>query len=228
VVRAYLFVILIALVAVPAGQAWADGPYEPNETAAQAAGPLLGATVVAGLETPQDVDWYVIYPKPDRQVGVLATLPGACKSSVGSVRVDMYDGEVSWGLAVLGLQLGYTGAASPQMADRGSFTSIPGHRYFIKVRQSLCQGTWYSLDVAPSEDLSSVLTDTRDCRRARGSAKAAHVRAGNLRAASKKAHGRRRAELRRRAALQAQVVVVADAAAKTACTRPALTGYPFT
>jgi hypothetical protein len=139
VVRAYLLVIFIAFFAVPAGLAWADGPYEPNEIAAQAAGPLLGG-----------------------------------------------------------------------------------------VEQFLCVGTGYSLEVAPADDLASVLSDTRDCLRARGSAKAAHVRSARLRAAGKKAHGKRRAELRRRAALEAQVVVVADAAARTACTRPPLTGYPFT
>src|SRR4051812_34848025 len=131
--RSLLLVTCFFLAAVPATQAWADGPYEPNESGAQAAGPLLGTTVTAGLETPQDVDWYVVYPKPDRQVGVLATLSADCPNRVGSVSVAVYDADGSVGLAVVGLRLGYTGAASSQSADNGSFTSLLGHRYLVRV-----------------------------------------------------------------------------------------------
>jgi hypothetical protein len=226
---ARLLLTLCCLVALPvtAAPAVADGPFEPNEVATQAAGPLLGATVAAAFETPQDVDWYVIYPKPDRQVGVLATLTGSCRAHSGSIRVAVYDPEGPIGLPVLAFTLGYTGWPDLQTADRGSFTSIAGHRYLIKVTDSLCDGTGYTLDVAPREDLSSVLGSTRDCLQARGTAKAAHVRAARLRSAAKKARGRRRADLRRRLALQGQEVAVADATAKTACTRRPLTGYPY-
>src|SRR3954451_4196826 len=75
----------------------ADGPFEPNERATDAGGPLTGETVQAALETPQDVDWFRFYTLPDRQIGVLGTITSSCDGSSGRVYMDVLDGEVSYG-----------------------------------------------------------------------------------------------------------------------------------
>jgi hypothetical protein len=51
---------------------------------------------------------------------------------------------------VMNLTLGYNHAASdaPKTADQTTFTSEAGHRYFIQVRQSLCQTVGYTLQPA--------------------------------------------------------------------------------
>lgn len=104
-----LAAVLCLLVAgVSAPGALADGPFEPNETAAEAFGPLAGGSFSAALETPQDVDWYRFYAKRHRQVGVLATLDGRCSSKSGSVSVDLWDAEEAHGLPLAYLRLGYT------------------------------------------------------------------------------------------------------------------------
>src|SRR3954452_16191385 len=79
--------------------ALADGPYEPNETAAQAT--PAPAAIAGALETPQDVDWYRFYTKPKRQVGLLATLNGVCSSRVGTITARVYDADGGYGLPVI-------------------------------------------------------------------------------------------------------------------------------
>jgi hypothetical protein len=212
-----------------AATARADGPYEPNETAAQVAGSLTGTPITAALETPQDVDWYRFYAKPQSQVGLLATLYGACSSRSGTITVRVYDADGGYGVPVMNLTLGYNYAASdtPKTADQSTFTSEAGHRYFIQVRQSLCPTVGYTLQLAPGNDLTSALQDTVPCATARGAAAAARRKLYALRAASKHAHGSRRRDLRSRAALQEQQVVVTAANMTSRCARRTLYAYPF-
>ncbi|MCW3002104.1 MAG: hypothetical protein JWQ20_1402, partial [Conexibacter sp.] len=180
---------------------------------------------------PQDVDWYRFYAKPQSQVGVLATLAGPCNITSGSITVYVYDADGGgYALPLVNITVGYSpvSSSSPTTAAQGAFTSEAGHRYFIKLRQSLCQNVGYTLQLAPGEDLTHTLQDTLPCTKARATASAARHKLYALRAAAKKAHGARRRNLRSRAALQQQQVVVATATTTSSCTRRPLDSYPFT
>jgi hypothetical protein len=221
-------VLLIALsLSSISSVALADGPYEPNEAAAQAT--PAPVSIAAALETPQDIDWYRFYTKPKRQIGLLATLGGTCRSRTGTITARVYDADGGYGLPLITLTLGYNFAASdqPKTADQASFTSEGGHRYFIQVSQSQCQGVGYSLQLAPTIDLATTLQDTAACQTARGAATAARRKLYALRAAAKKAHGAHRQSLRSRTQLQQQLVTVASATQTSNCTRRALDRYPF-
>jgi len=131
-------------------------------------------------------------------------LNGACSSRVGTITARVYDADGGYGLPVIHLTLGYNFEAydQPKTADQASFTSEGGHRYFIQVSQSLCQGVGYRLQLAPTADLTATLQDTVACQTARGAAIAARRKLHALRAAAKKAHGARRRSLRSRMQLQ--------------------------
>jgi hypothetical protein len=218
--------LALVVVGFSCAVACADGPFEPNETAAQAFGPLTGQTITAAFETPQDVDWYRFYAKPERQIGLLATMPSPC-AIPGSIRVAVYDADGAVGLPVISLTLGYTGSTTPATAANDTMTSRRGHRYLVKVTESLCRDVAYTLQVAPAEDLSSTLGDTGACMTARSAASTENRRLADLRSAIKHAHGTRRTALRRRWQLQQQTVTTARASQQVACTRSALTGYPY-
>jgi hypothetical protein len=130
---------LLCALLVPAA-ASADGPFEPNESAPTATGPLTLTKIDAGLETPQDEDWYVLYPGAPRQIGVLGTLNGACSSARGGISVTLLDGEVDpYSALIDSFTLGYDPYESSkgvQTAAQLAFTSIKGHRYFLHVKQS--------------------------------------------------------------------------------------------
>jgi hypothetical protein len=222
---------LLAFATFGVAPAAADGPFEPNETVASAAGPLTGTAVTGALETPQDIDWYAFYAHAPRQIGLLATIGGSCSSSTsGYIKVTLLDGDTASYRAELGtITLGrdlYKGTTVT--ANRVAFTSEQGHRYFIRAQQFGCQNTPYTLELAPGENLRSSLEETAPCTLAKAGARQAERRLARLRSAVKRARGVRRRVLRTRASLQAQEVVTASAAATSACERPAITGYPFT
>src|SRR5205085_1128521 len=127
----------------------ADGPYEPNETAAMVTAPATAARIDAALETPQDEDWYLLHPQGVRQLGVLATLATPYRTSYGRISIELLDGEgSSYPIASLGL--GYEVSTSARRtADTLAFTSELGHRYFLHVTQSGCDGSAYSLQLTP-------------------------------------------------------------------------------
>jgi hypothetical protein len=213
-----------------AATANADGPYEPNESPGQAFGPLTSEAVAAALETPQDVDWYRFYTLPQRQIGVLATLSGACPSAYGNIRVLVLDADVPYSTPLGTLTLGkdWTSSnSSPITAARIAFTSQAGHRYFLKVTQTSCQNTPYTLQLAPAQDLTRTLQPVFACTDATRTARLARWRLYALTSAERHAHGARRRQLRARAALQRQTVITTQAAAGAACTRPEPAGYPF-
>jgi hypothetical protein len=224
-------VVLAATLALTAAApAFADGPFEPNETATEATGPLTGATVTAALETPQDVDWYRFYAHPQRQVGVLATLGGSCARTSGTITVSLLDAEGSFGGNLGSLTLGwdYSTPNAPVAARNLAFTSAVGHRYFLKVTQSGCQNVPYSLQLAPADDLTSTLQDTAACSAAKRARQRAVGREVALRRAVKRAHGARRRTLRARLSLQRQAVAVARGNQASICQYRPLTSYPFT
>lgn len=205
----------------------ADGPYEPNETAAMVTAPLTAPRVDAGLETPQDVDWYLLYPQGVRQVGVLVTLNAPCAQSFGRVSAKVIDGEASPYSSLGDLSLGYDYANSkaPKTADSTAFTSQVGHRYFIRVSQSSCPGASYSIAIAPAGVLGTKLAPTAECTAGRKAAANARVKLRRFQTARRRAHGARRRALTSKIQLQQQRVTQATAAATAACTRQALTGY---
>ena len=121
--------------AVPAARA--DGPYEPNETALGAFGPVTTGLLAGALETPQDEDWFVLYPAADRQVGVLATIKGQCAQDSGNIEIELLDADASspaMGVARIGHK-----NFQPTTSDRVAFTAVRGHRYFLRITQSGCE-----------------------------------------------------------------------------------------
>jgi hypothetical protein len=224
-----LVLAALSLLLTP-GTTSADGPFEPNETPAEAP-MLVGAAVAAGFETPQDVDWYRFYALPHRQVGLLATLTGTCTRSTGTIRVTLLDGDLPGFRAQLAaVSVGwdaFSTTAVPKLADRLAVTTEAGHRYFVKVQNFGCDGATYGLELMPRQNLSVTLRDTTACSLAKFRARSSRRRLFGLRAASKRARGARRRRLRTRAGLQGQQVKVDATAAAAACSRPALTAYPF-
>ena len=206
--------------------AFADGPYEPNETAATATGPVTDTLLSAALETPQDEDWYLLRPNAPRQIGVLATLKSACPSKIGSLVVHVFDADGSRA-PLADLRLGYRGDPEPTLADRMAFTSIRGHRYYLQVTQSSCMNTPYDLSIEPADALSTSLETTIECARAHGHLKAAKRTLERLRKKLRRSHGAARRLARSQYGIQKQAVTVAKAGAQTTCTRPELTGYPW-
>jgi hypothetical protein len=218
---------LAAAVSWPAA-ASADGPFEPNETAAMATTPLTAPRFDAGLETPQDEDWYLLLPQGVRQIGILATLQTQCSKSYGRISLDLLDAEGS-SLPVATLQLGYDiwNARTPKTADTAAFTSVVGHRYLLHVTQSGCDSAGYTLQLAPDGALGTRLAPTKACTDANIVATRARVKLRQLRAARRRARGVRRKALAVRIALQSQQVLTTAAAARGTCTRPPLSGYPW-
>jgi hypothetical protein len=228
--RRSLVAIAIAvagLAALPAVSV-ADGPYEPNETAAMALTPVTAPRIDAGLETPQDEDWYLLHPQGVRQIGVLATLATPCPQSYGTLVVELLDAEGStYPLAVLRLGSDISSTTAPRTSASATFTSQVGHRYFVHVEQSRCDGVGYSLELAPNGALGTALAPTRECATAATARDRASYKLKRLKAARSRARGARRKALSVKVQLQSQQVTVARATAKTTCTRRALTGRPW-
>jgi hypothetical protein len=213
-----------------AAPAAADGPFEPNEMPGEAQGPLVGGALTAAFETPQDVDWFVFYAHHHRQIGVLLTLNGACSSSSGRITATVFDGDLasysaSLGALVVGRDI-FTG--EERAASQVALTSQAGHRYYVKIVQSRCEGTPYVLDVAPAANLTQTLEDTAECSAAKADYRRQTKRWYTLRARYRSARGTRRRVLRAQVAIQRQTATVAASTAQTACTRHEVSGYPFT
>ncbi len=222
VLRSALLAVIVALSG--AALAVADGPYEPNETAATTAGPITTPTLHAAFETPQDADWYVLFPQGVRQIGILATLDSPCPSPSGQIRIAVLDAEGNPYSPVGSLTLGLSYATSMQnTVDRLAFTSQVGHRYLLRVTQSSCTGGAYSIDFAPTGALGTTLLPTAECAQAAGAAKQAVRTLAGIRAARRHAHGKRRTSLVVRAQIQQQAVVQAKATQATVCARNPLT-----
>lgn len=192
--------------------------------------PLTVARVDAGLETPQDVDWYLLYPQGVRQVGVLVTLNTPCPSPYGNVYAKVIDGEgyPFSPLAQMSVGHDFSSPNGTKTVDSTAFTSQVGHRYFIRVSQATCPGATYSISIAPSGVLGAMLAPTAECTAGRKVAANARVKLRRFQSARRRAHGARRRELTSRVQLQQQQVTQATANVAAACTRQALTGYGWT
>lgn len=222
--------LAVALCVLLPESAAADGPYEPNETAAMVTAPLTASRIDAGLETPQDVDWYLLYPQGVRQVGLLISLNTPCTPSYGNVYAKIIDAEGSPYVPVALMSLGRdpSNPNAPKTVDTASFTSQVGHRYFIRVSQSSCPGASYSIAIAPTGVLGTKLAPTAECTASRKAATNARVKLHRFQTARRRAHGARRRELTAKIQLQQQQVTQAAAAAAATCTRQAVTGSGWT
>jgi hypothetical protein len=223
VLRTALLALIVGLAAAPC--AFADGPFEPNETAATAAGPITAPGLQAAFETPQDTDWYLLQPQGVRQIGILATLDGACATHYGQQRFTLLDAEGSPFSPVGSLTLGFSYVTGMQTTvDRLAFTSQAGHRYLLRVSESSCTDVPYSLSFAPTGALGTTLLPTGDCMQAAATTKQAVRKLAGIRSARRHAHRQRRASLRVREQIQQQAVVQSKATQATVCTRNPLTG----
>ena len=212
-----------------ASQALADGPQEPNETPATAYGPVVSTRLIGALETPQDLDWYVLYPKAARQVGVVLRLTNACPKQYGSLWMQLLDADGSSD-HVDEAKVGFDASApdGTRTADNFVFTSLRGHRYFLRVSQSSCLDGAYDIAISQPDALTGTLEPTAECVKASDEASAARRTATRLRVALRRAHGVRRKRLKTRYALQRQAVVVAESDRTDMCTRKAIrTTYPW-
>jgi len=151
--------------------------------------PLLAPRVDAGLETPQDEDWYLLYPQGVRQIGVMATLNTSCRASIGRVTVDLLDADGSRS-PIESLQFGYDvlgDRSAPRTVDTARFTSVVGHRYFLHVTQSSCDPAAYSMALAPFGALGTRLAPTDACETGNVAARRAASRLKPLRASRRRA-----------------------------------------
>lgn len=219
---------VIAAIALSPAAAAADGPHEPNETAAMATIPVTAPRIDAALETKQDEDWYLLHPQGIRQIGLLATLGAPCGSSYGRVIVDVLDGE-SARVPFESLQLGYDTRNPKVTATTAStvFTSEIGHRYLVHVTQSSCHGVPYSLSLAPIGALGVKLAPTKECATASRARGRATSKLKQLRTARRRARGKKRKALGTKIQLQTQKVTQAKADEASICARPPLVGYPW-
>jgi hypothetical protein len=213
---------------VPALSARADGPFEPNETAATAFGPVTQTVIEGAFETKQDVDWYLLHPKGVRQIGILAVLRSPCSGAYQRITADLWDadsGSRAWPMD--SLRLGDGLDSQRLTANRTAFTSVRGHRYLLRVSQTGCEGAAYRLEVGPADALGTALERTDGCRTASAGVKRGRRKATTLKRAARRARGARRKRLRTRYFLQMQEIVVLEGQRDAACARQPLTGYPF-
>lgn len=227
VLRSSVAALTLFLCGVAPAVALADGPYEPNETAMMATTPVTAPQIDAGIETPQDVDWYLLQPQGVRQVGVLVTLATPCPSSYGYLTVKLIDGEGTPYLPLANLSVGhdYMNPSTARTVDSASFTSQVGHRYFLRVSSnSDCVGATYSIALAPRGALGMMLAPTSECAASRQKAVTARVMLRRYQAARRRARGARRGQLGTKIQLQQQQVTQATADAAGVCTRQPLTG----
>jgi hypothetical protein len=79
---AVLATTLSLLTVLPVAASSAQAPYEPNESLAQAYGPLLGGTsYTAGWETENDADWYYFYAHAQAQLDISFMPPSSASGA---------------------------------------------------------------------------------------------------------------------------------------------------
>jgi len=171
-----LVALLGALGAAP-GTAGAQGPYEPNETALGAAGPLLGGVgYVAGIEAQGDRDNFFFYVTAPGETQVTLTVRnlggGAAVSNVDAVILDTSATPVGG--------LSYINAG----AEKTAVLTLEPQKYFVEVSSTEGFGDSYSLlggggagAFGPYEAIAA--------RCARGSAALRRARVGLRRAQAK-------------------------------------------
>lgn len=138
-------VSLLAVLCLTAGSAWADGPYEPNESLDAARGPLPGATdVTAATETANDRDWFFFYSSGPRQLDISFQVQ-TCGSK--------------------GLRLSFRAADNTEIetitdfsegaAERITYTTPGRRKYFLEVystTENLCP---YRIRVDPGDAITA-------------------------------------------------------------------------
>jgi hypothetical protein len=125
----------------------ADGPYEPNESVTQAAGPLAGGSGYdAAIETSNDEDWFYFYTSGQRQFEVVLTYRGQT-GIYGNTRVTLRERD--------GGEIDSTSVDedADDRVGRLTFTSPGAARYHLSVTGE--QGAAYRIQVNPADALTS-------------------------------------------------------------------------
>jgi hypothetical protein len=119
---------------------------EPDDTIAQAFGPLLGGVTYGGtFNTDTDHDWWVFYTNPQRPLDAAVTnLGGPC----GWIGVNLYDGDGNKQSEK---------DPDPNTTSHFNFTTPAGsRRYYIEVDRGGCHGQSYLLRIDPADALTQV------------------------------------------------------------------------
>lgn len=141
--RASLVAMVVTAVLTGGSIATADGPYEPNETAPQATGPIVGGTSYNGvIETSNDVDWFFFYVAGQRQFEVVLTWRSGPDCSAGvSLTLRNRDGSEE-GTA-------YADGGAGDTVGRTTLTSPGSARYNLEVNG--CEGAAYTIQITPAD-----------------------------------------------------------------------------
>ena len=143
---ASLGVLIAAALFASVSVATADGPYEPNETATQAAGPLAGGSPYNGvIETSNDVDWFFFYTAGQRQFEVVLTWRGGENRCYTTLTLRDRDGDEQGSASVDG--------EPDNTVDRITLTSPGSARYSLEVNG--CEGDAYTVRVTPAGAVTS-------------------------------------------------------------------------
>lgn len=143
--------VLLVSCLVSASPALAAGEYELNDSRETAHGPLAGGTFyTAGIETVNDVDWYVFYVRTHSQVEFTAS--AAAKEGPESY-FYLYDRD---GGSITGCCGSAISVYSMDVLKRYSITMTPG-RYYLRVGGGKGARYKFRIDPAPS------LTTSREC-----------------------------------------------------------------
>jgi hypothetical protein len=124
------------------GSAFAQsGPFEPNDSLAQASGPLKGGTPYnAAFETDNDADWYYFYTSGQAPLDISLTNTAMPTTSVG-LGLDIYLIDAN------GNQLD-TATAHPNEVAHIRYTALTAARYFIHVDGVLSYTYQFQIDPA--------------------------------------------------------------------------------
>ena len=150
ILRSLIAVCAAVAALVGATTASASGPYEPNDTLAQAEGPLVGGqTYTAVIENETDVDWYYFYVNGQRQMNIALT---AVSSGCSGRSQYLYDADGK-SLGSFGGHLGSSGTTNHMR-----FTSAGAALYFLKIDNwADCR---YSIRVTPADAVSRTAPGT--------------------------------------------------------------------
>jgi hypothetical protein len=166
--RIRMFVLVAAVClgvsALAAGAAFAEPPYEPNDTILTAAGPLaINQTYTAGIETENDVDYFYFYVTGPTAAQVTITLT----SLGGSLHSSEFSGEIdnSEGYGVAGF--GYVDSEAGKYSTK-SVTLEPG-KYFVEVKAAGGYGESYKFTTTGTGGaFGSYATIAAQCQAAMG------------------------------------------------------------
>jgi hypothetical protein len=155
-------VVCLGVTAFEAGAAFAEPPYEPNDSILTAAGPLaVNQTYTAGIETENDVDYFYFYVTGPTAAQVTITL-----TSLGGSRGDFY-GEIDNSEGSDVASFGEVSSEAGKYATK-SVTLEPG-KYLVKVAAAGGYGESYKFTTSGTGGaFGSYATIAAQCQAAMG------------------------------------------------------------